>query len=271
MPLLCALCVLWAAAAPAGERLVVLSAVRGAPDADAVDTVSSAEVLQSVAELALGMAAVDRAEVAGSELEHRVRGCGADNACVSQALRKAELRYALTFAANLGAEPYLATLSLLDARQGRTLGRQVFEIPLARRPGLELLRRRALELLAAAGVAVGARLLVDATPADAQIYADGAALPVPRAGVVLPAGRHQLLVRRDGYEDRAMPAEVAPGQELKLSVELVAEGSLTSSPWFWAAVVGGVVLASAGAIALFTAPAPPLHACQTRDPAAGCP
>jgi hypothetical protein len=82
--------------------------------------------------------------------------------------------------------------------------------------------------------------------AGAHVFVDGERIGSVPAQAALPAGEHQVLVRREGYREVSTTAVIAAGKTTALDVALDAPPPITSTWWFWtgvgAVVVGGVVL-----------------------------
>ncbi len=62
----------------------------------------------------------------------------------------------------------------------------------------------------------------------------------------MPAGAHEVAVKRDGYDDARVPLVLAPGATRDLSIPMSLSVPVTSKWWFWTtvgvAVAGGIVL-----------------------------
>jgi hypothetical protein len=82
--------------------------------------------------------------------------------------------------------------------------------------------------------------------AGAQVFVNGTRLGAAPAQRVLSAGEHQVLVRREGYEEAQTTAVVSAGRTTRLDVALDEPPALTERWWFWTGVgvvvVGGAVL-----------------------------
>ena len=72
--------------------------------------------------------------------------------------------------------------------------------------------------------AAASRLVLDCTPADAEVYLDGQYFGQARAfggrGGPVRAGAHRLELRRDGYFSSLHTLHVVPGVALRLGVQL---------------------------------------------------
>lgn len=101
-------------------------------------------------------------------------------------------------------------------------------------------------------------LRVDSTPPRASLRIDGAIVgDTPYRALSLSAGRHALLAEKPGFASRSRDVVIAAGDELEVRFELSrARAPLTRRWWFWAAV-GGAALTATAAIA---------YAASDRDP-----
>jgi hypothetical protein len=168
----------------------------------------------------------------------RVRSCGSDVECIARALRSAEVPLGLRVAVNFEVEPPLATTLLVDSA-GRVLAESVREV--SRDAGASI-QALAAEVLEAAGFALGGRILVTTTPADAEAHVEGAA-PDPggeRAFTVAP-GRYTVRARRAEHRDREAVVVVIAGQDAEVALVLPAVEETSSSAWLWAAIGAAIV------------------------------
>jgi hypothetical protein len=83
---------------------------------------------------------------------------------------------------------------------------------------------------------MGAEVLVDGRPSGTS---------TPRIELALPAGPHEVLAHREGYDDARVPIFLAPGSSRDLSIPMSKSVPITARWWFWS----GVVLAVAGGVA----------------------
>lgn len=88
-------------------------------------------------------------------------------------------------------------------------------------------------------------------PMGAQVFIDGklAGTSNPKIELTLPAGSHEVLARRDGYDVAKVPIVLQPGTTRDLSIPLEESVPVTKKWWFWtglgAVVVGGIATAIA--------------------------
>lgn len=127
-------------------------------------------------------------------------------------------------------------------------GRHTFE---ARSPGYETAQQTS-EVVYGAPFALSLRLVEAKDEGkvkivtgfeDAIIEIDGKVVGSGAWEGVLPAGGHQLVVRKDGYEDYSADLALSAEQERKIRVEMVAE---SSSAWIYWLVTGVAVSAGIG-------------------------
>ncbi len=102
-----------------------------------------------------------------------------------------------------------------------------------------------------------ARVVVTTVPEDAAIVVDGAEAGTGRVTRDLPPGDHTVTVSREGFRPYTRTVHLGTMASETMNVTLEARGHrLVSSPWFWAAVAGGVLLTGAG---IWLATHPPEH------------
>ena len=89
-------------------------------------------------------------------------------------------------------------------------------------------------------------LRVDSPVAGASVIIDGKRVGKAPAERALPAGKHQVLVQADGYEDSLTSAVVEAGTRKVVKVDLEKIPPVTARWWFWTGagviVAGGVAL-----------------------------
>jgi PEGA domain len=114
-------------------------------------------------------------------------------------------------------------------------------------------------------------LRVESTPPEAALRIDGAIVgATPYRALSLHAGQHVLIAEKPGFASQSREITLAPGGELDVRFALSpARAPLTRRWWFWAAV-GGVALTATAAVVYATGdrdptPLPPIDC----DPA-GC-
>jgi hypothetical protein len=103
-----------------------------------------------------------------------------------------------------------------------------------------------------------ALLTVSTSPPAAQVFVDGQyrGTSTPEIELAVPAGPHDVVAKREGYDEARVPLIVRPGTTRDVSIPLQKSVPVTARWWFWtglgAVVAGGV----ATAIALTTERSP---------------
>jgi hypothetical protein len=94
-------------------------------------------------------------------------------------------------------------------------------------------------------------LTVSTWPPAAQVFVDGHYLgtSTPTVELAVTAGPHDVIARREGYDEARVPLIVQPGTTRDMSIPLQKSVYITSRWWFWtglgAVVAGGIVTAIA--------------------------
>jgi hypothetical protein len=90
-------------------------------------------------------------------------------------------------------------------------------------------------------------LAVRTDPMGAQVLVDGqpSGTTTPRIELALPAGPHEVLARREGYDDARVPLLLPAGASRDLSIPMSRSVPVTGRWWFWT----GVALVVAGGVA----------------------
>ena len=94
-------------------------------------------------------------------------------------------------------------------------------------------------------------LSIRSEPVGALVALDGKEIGTssPKLEVTVPAGSHELVVRREGYDDARVPIVLDAGAKREVAVPLEKSRSILSRWWFWTAVggavAGGIVLTCA--------------------------
>jgi tetratricopeptide (TPR) repeat protein len=80
-------------------------------------------------------------------------------------------------------------------------------------------------------------------PTGAHVFVDGREVGTssPKLELALPAGPHDLLAKRDGYDNAKVPVVLASGATRDITLTMDRSVPLTSKWWFWTGV--GVVVA----------------------------
>ncbi|MEZ4220130.1 MAG: PEGA domain-containing protein [Polyangiaceae bacterium] len=89
-------------------------------------------------------------------------------------------------------------------------------------------------------------LEVSSPVAGAKVFVDGKPVGVAPAQVMVPVGEHEVVLRRDGYDEARTRAVVRAGETARLNVALDEPPGITSRWWFWTGV--GVVVAGGAAL-----------------------
>jgi hypothetical protein len=99
-----------------------------------------------------------------------------------------------------------------------------------------------------------ALLTVSTSPPGAQVFVDDSyfGTSTPKIEVAVIPGAHDVIARRDGYDEARVPLVVQPGTTRDVSIPLQRSVPITARWWFWTGV--GVVVAGSvvTAIALTT-------------------
>jgi hypothetical protein len=234
----------------------VIVASRGRPPTSAVFA-----AVWSAARSRINLAVMSEEEAfvsSATELSDHVGDCGPDTRCVSAQLRALGIGVGLMVVLNLDLDPPLVGLQLLDCERGSLLTESIAPVGAAKISTETLIneiRVRASKVFDEAGFALGGRLLVKVTPAEASVRLrsnDDRAMPSERTSAssfFVPPGRYRVLAALDGYEDGTGDTEVRPGEETMLSVVLREKAKIYESFWFWAVI--GVAAAGATAAVVF--------------------
>ena len=91
-------------------------------------------------------------------------------------------------------------------------------------------------------------LSISTMPMGAVVSVDGKELGTssPTLELSLPAGSHELIARRDGYDQARVPIVLSPGATRDVSIPLEEKKAIYTRWWFWT----GIGVAVAGGIAL---------------------
>ena len=91
-------------------------------------------------------------------------------------------------------------------------------------------------------------LSIRSEPVGALVALDGKEIGTssPKLEVTVPAGSHELVVRREGYDDARVPIVLDAGAKREVAIPLEKSKPIVSRWWFWTAVggavAGGIVL-----------------------------
>jgi hypothetical protein len=90
-------------------------------------------------------------------------------------------------------------------------------------------------------------LSIRTDPLGADVRVDGrsAGTSTPRIELALPAGPHEVVARREGYDEARVPFFLAPGSSRELTIPMSKSVPVTARWWFWS----GVALVVAGGVA----------------------
>jgi hypothetical protein len=211
-----------------GAPLAVFDLVLGA------ETDLGIQLDQRLAELASMRVGIEPAPVPG----WRER-CGPELACLSRLLAEEHLELGLLVSANLRLTPPLLSVQLFDAQAVH--GKAVWALDPAGPGPIEAIMAEVARLLERDGHAAGGRIRVEVSPAGASIAVDD---QPPKSA--LSPGPHRVHVWLEGFEERAVEADVVAGKETVIPLQLDSKRSLWASPWFWIAA-SAVVLIGGGA------------------------
>jgi hypothetical protein len=91
-------------------------------------------------------------------------------------------------------------------------------------------------------------LSVQTDPIGSDVFVDGRAsgTSTPRIELALPAGPHEVVAHREGYDDARVPIFLAPGSSRDLAIPMSRSVPVTARWWFWS----GLAVAVAGGVAL---------------------
>jgi hypothetical protein len=91
-------------------------------------------------------------------------------------------------------------------------------------------------------------LSVRTDPMGSEVLVDGRAsgTSTPSIELALPAGPHEVVAHREGYDDARVPFFLAPGSSRELAIPMSRSVPITARWWFWSglatAIAGGVAL-----------------------------
>jgi len=234
-----ALTMLSSAPAIAAESIAIITAVAGNTEIDAFG-------LYEAAATAIGycpeLAALSREAMFGTgaaAIGGRLDACGADLDCISTALTAEGVRWALELRLNAALRRPLLSVQLFDAKRRAAVSSKVAP------PSEDLraaARSTAQTVLDEAGWPASGRLDVVTKPARAQVYLQKARFEGPK---LLPPGRHELRVAKDGFEDKRQTVDITAATDTDVLVQLEPAASVVESPWLWVGVAVAV-LAGAG-------------------------
>lgn len=103
-----------------------------------------------------------------------------------------------------------------------------------------------------------ALLMVRTQPTGAVVLVDGLVIGTssPRTELVVSAGSHQVMARREGYEDASVPLVLSAGSTRQITVSLERSTPLSHRWWFWGGVAVVAIAGAAVSVALLTERAP---------------
>jgi hypothetical protein len=198
-------------------------------------------------------------------LDQDLRTCGADTRCAAARAEQHGIDRLLYVIANISDRPGLLTVELVDAETKRTIANEVAALS-----GLDtakLIGSSVEKALASAGHQLGARLTVNAHPADTVIVTDPSGRTPFAGSAVLAPGDYEVIATREGYETERRTVALERGADVVLDLPLEEEGSVLTSWWLWTTI--GVAVAAAVVIpvvVLREGELDPFIACTSPDP-----
>jgi hypothetical protein len=232
-------------AAPAEVTVLVVPVVVGDSDAARASALEAAVSAAARGRPGLRLMSSEEAFVVGVRLD-QAPACGLDVGCLARLLGPARAELAMIVLANTLAEPPLLALRMLAPGAGRLVGSSA---ALLGAEGLaEAVEARAAALLDEAGFRRASWLRVEVSPPDAALSIDGVPEATRAGRFLVPPGEYLARARKEGFGLVEARVTVLPGAEAELRLSLTEEGSIVSSPWFWAAVVGAAVVSGAVAV-----------------------
>ena len=226
-------------------------------------TTSSSEVetlALSAATWFYDLEVLPREKVRGA-LETDLRACGPDNRCASARLAQHGIDSALYVVVNL--EARFVTIEVVKQRE------VVSEITPIRADVAQAITTAVRRALGQAGHRLGARMAVEAAPAEALVRLGSSLAPLPvGAPVVLAPGRHVLEISLDGFETERREVDLSAGEDRIVEVTLRERESVLSSWWLWSLV--GVAVVSAVSVPLAVRFSDRSHTVCTSNPPELC-
>ncbi len=243
--------------------LVCLTLLAGAP-ARADDTtvvvvpvivgqsLSDAEIhaaVQAAARYRAGLRVLSSAEArAAGAHPDELAACGVDPVCLGRKMASARASLALIVLANFMTEQPLVALRLFDARAESVVASSAAPLALEERGLRNAITTRAQAVFDQAAFAPRGRVRVDVTPADAVVRVDGGEPdPTDPRAFLVPVGPTTVRAEASGYGPAEVAVVAASSADVSVQVVLSGEGgsSVLSSPWFWTAAVGAVLVTGA--------------------------
>ena len=189
----------------------------------------------------------EEAFVSGAKLEE-LEACGVDPECLGRELSASHASLALIVLANAMTDPPLLALRLVDVKSRKIIATSAAPLDPAEHSIALAVAARAGALFEQAAFERRARVRVDVSPADAIVAVSGGEPdPADPSAFMVPIGRAIVHAERAGYIPRDIEVVAEAGTDVGVSVvlELESDSGLLSSPWFWTATIGAVVLGGA--------------------------
>ncbi|MBM4363763.1 MAG: PEGA domain-containing protein, partial [Deltaproteobacteria bacterium] len=89
-------------------------------------------------------------------------------------------------------------------------------------------------------------LRVESPVSGARVFVDGRAVGTVPTELWLPAGAHEVVLRREGYDEAESRASITAGERRSLRIDLAETTPITARWWFWAGI--GVTVAGGAAL-----------------------
>ncbi|MFO0728396.1 MAG: hypothetical protein U1E65_31765 [Myxococcota bacterium] len=221
------------------ERLAVVpTIIEGAAGATDVNATSVRGDVNEAAQFRLGVRLATNEEVGSVEdLAARVRDCGSDHVCIVERFRQVDARYGLVVVVNQAINPAIVSLMLVDADGKRVVGEAVGVVSGAEATVSGAIRARTSKLLAGAGHAEAARVIIDVSPRGTVVLGDGVPADEGTGNIfTIPPGSYHVRASADGYEPGQTDVVAIAGRETRVGLTLEESNPVYTAWWFWSAI-----------------------------------
>lgn len=215
-------------------------------------SLSDAEIhdaVQAAARYRAGVRVLSSADARAAGAEpHELAACGVDAACLGRKMAGARAELALIVLANFMTEQPLVALRLFDARSQAVIASSAAPLAPEERGLRNAITTRARAVFEQAAFAPRGRVRVDVTPRDAVVRVDGGqADPTDPGAFLVPVGPTIVRAEAPGYGASEVVVVAEAGADVGVALVLSGDSasSVLGSPWFWTAVVGGVLVTGA--------------------------